>query len=179
MIKIIILILIFLLFNTQINFYYKIDSKPPNINNPWLLKALSTNTHTLLSDWYWLKSYKMGDFNINNIENNYPFFYIFSILNPFFETPIIYSSTYLAQNNRVIEANRLLQTARIFNKVSFDLYILEIMQTLRYSKNFNKTYLLDLTNKAYALPKNKQHFKKLDLENWYNDIVSYLENNQK
>jgi hypothetical protein len=142
---------------------------------------IAPNSEHILADKFWLLSSNIDEMRLGknvDIENFFQAYKNILLLDSSFEIAIIYSSTYLASNlNRGDLAIELLQIAQKLNPSSFQYAFTELIFQIVYINNNDIKKLKLLANKIVKMPNRQKYIGKIDVNNWANDIITYLNQN--
>lgn len=158
------------------------DSSSLFAANPLILRAVSTNAHTLLADKLWLDSNnisELGSKNSSSVDSLlfYRAFINIATLDPCFFHAINYGATYLAsvpKESRL--ASNIISSAALFNKDDFRLYFLWLLVEITYEKEPNYERVAWLVKKLAPMSEFREQIGIADADSFLLRCLSFAAN---
>jgi len=151
-------------------------------SNPYLFRAISNISHTLLADRLWLMSADIGEivkkdsYTIDAGE----FFAAsktITVMDPYFFPAVNYAATYLSSIHKDINGSiALYETARLYDKNNFLLYFNEMLLRATYQNPVDDDAMVRLAKEASLMPENRKFFKKENVGNMVEDFIVFARN---
>lgn len=151
-------------------------------SNPYIFRALSNISHTLLADGLWLMSADIGEMakRSSYAADTEEFFLAsrtITVMDPYFSPAINYAATYLSSIHKEINASiALYEQARLYDKNNFLLYFNEMLLRATYQDPLDDDAIARLGKEASRMPEKRKFFKKENVGNMVEDFVVFARN---
>ncbi len=151
-------------------------------SNPLFLRVSTPTANSLLADKLWFLTKNIDEITKGDEVDSSEMFQVYkniAILDPTLEIAVIYASTYLVSiAERGDLAIKLLKIAQKLDRDNFQYLFTELIFQIAYLHNPNLNYLKELAIQCGKVQKDKEVIGKIDVTQWVNDIITYLQNRE-